>query len=343
MGRFGTSSAVTLAIGCAALAASGAQAETLDVQGVYAANVDLPGGIETIVIDSLRGELGGDGEIAIQQELGSASVDGTLFFKVLRADAPMTGATVTVGGQESVRSAIDPDAILAGTVRGDIIQRRLEPRIRTECVERDDNDKCIRSEEFPIPCRELTVQVMPRLLLTTNDGEQIYSNNEPLFQTERYCRNDAVIPSALDIESDLIDQLARNIRFDLAPVERFERVRIMESRKDLVREDRDAFRQAVRLTKTDQAAACDAFADLEQGNPMQVSVLFNIGLCQEASGDLEAARAYYKRALAVSPRRDSPTQGLNRIASRERAAVQLAAREKAEVETEEQNEAGNKD
>lgn len=313
----------------AAFAIVGAQtvcAETLDVKGIYAANIDLPGEIETIVIDTLQGEIGLDAEIAIQITLGSAALDGLLYYRVLRADAPMTGGTVTIGNQESVRSAIAPDAILSGVVRADIIERQLDPRVRSECIERDDKDECIRTEEFPIPCREMTVQLIPRLLMTDASGEQFYLNNETLSQRARFCRNDTVIPSALDFRDELIDELAQNIRLDLAPIQRVESVRIMESRKGLASQDRDAFREAVRLTKSDQLASCDGFARLEARNPTQVSVLSNIALCHEMVGELDEAKSFYSRALAVSPGRDSPTEGLRRIASRERAAMQIAAR-----------------
>lgn len=323
-----------LAAAFAMVSAQTVCAETLDVEAVYAANIDLPGDVETIVIDTLKGETGPDAEIAIQITLGSAFLDGLLYYRVLRADAPMTGGTVTIGDQESVRSAIAPDAILSGVVRSDIIERQLDPRIRSECIERDDKDQCIRSEEFPTPCREITVQLIPRLLLTDTSGEQLYVNNEMLSQRVRFCRNDTVIPSALDFRDELIDKLAENIRLDLAPIQRVEGIRIMESRKDLASEDRDAFREAVRLTKNDQAAACDRFASLEARNPAQVSVLSNIGLCYEVTGELDKAKGYYNRALAVSQGRNSPTQGLRRIASRERAAVQIAARNAARARDE---------
>ncbi|MEL7318182.1 MAG: tetratricopeptide repeat protein [Pseudomonadota bacterium] len=321
--RIGAGLAAALAL------APAAHAETLDIEAVYAANIDLPGDIETIVIDTLQGEIGPDAEIAIQVTLGSAALDGLLYYRVLRADAPMTGGTVTIGDQESVRSAIAPDAILSGVVRADIIERQLDPRMRSECVERDDKDRCVRREEFPIPCREMTVQLMPRLSLTDDAGQQLYVNNEALSQRVRFCRNDNVIPSAFDISDALIDEMAQNIRLDLAPIKRSEGIRIMESRKDLARGDRDAFRDAVRLTKSDQAASCDGFASLEERNPTQVSVLFNIGLCHEAAGELDEAKGYYTRALEVSPGRGSPTQGLSRIVSRQRAEFQIAAREAA--------------
>jgi len=339
MGRFmfrmsGFQSIKALAItgfaaGMAALGAQSAQAETLDVRGLYAANVDMPGFVETIVVDTIFGEAGADAEIAIQQKLGAASVDGDLYYRVLRADAPMNGASVRVGNQQSVRSALAPDAILSGTVRADVIERRIEPRITKKCVERDEDDKCIKREEFPIPCWEMTVQLMPRLVLISDDGEQLYSNNAPLLRTARFCRDDSAIPSSLEIGDALIDELAQDIRLDLAPVERFQNIRVMETRKGLSKADRTAFKQAVKLTKEDQAAACRAFGELEAGNPAQVSVLFNIGLCHEARGDLERASDYYARALEISPNRSNPSAGMRRIASRQRADYQLAAREAA--------------
>ena len=42
-----------LAVVCAMVSAQTVCAETLDVKAIYAANIDLPGDVETIVIDTL--------------------------------------------------------------------------------------------------------------------------------------------------------------------------------------------------------------------------------------------------------------------------------------------------
>lgn len=315
-----------LAATLAVLGTTAAQAETLDVGGIYAAGVDLPGDVEVIAIQPLGGDVGPDSETALLAALGSAVVGGEPYYRVFPAGADPYAGRVSLGDQDEVRSTLAPDAVFSGTVRADVTERRIEPRIRTECVARDDKDKCIERKEIRIPCFELRVSIMPRLILTGSDGFQLYANTQSRAQAVQFCRDDAVIPSPYDIGNALIDELASSIRFDLAPVQRIEAIRVMETRKGLARGDRDAFGAALALTKSDQRAACAAFGALEAGNPMQLSVLNNIALCREAEGDLEEAARTYARVLALSPGRDYAQQGLARIASRERAAMQLDAR-----------------
>lgn len=305
------------------------QAETLTVEGAYAASVDLPGDIEVIAIDRIAGPAGPDAQVAIMQTLGSAAVDGERFFRVAQASSAFAWGTVFHNNQPGVGTQVpsDVDAVFSGTLRGDVFEQRSGWRTQRQCVERDRDGDCVRREEIRIPCFQLSVEVHPRLALTSVDGRLLYANNQPLIEVVRYCRDDALIPSPLEMSGLLINQLAQDVRLDLAPQARVEGIRIMEMRKGLEGADRKAFKEAVKLTKNDAYGACLAFQDLEDRNPAHVSVLFNIGLCHEAEGNLVTAQSYYAKALRVDPGRDYPSFGLGRIASRERAAFQLAARE----------------
>ena len=101
----------------------------------------------------------------------------------------------------------------------------------------------------------------------------------------------------------------------------------MESRSGLVRADRSPFRDAVKLTDDDPDAACRAFAALEAGNPEHLSVLFNIGLCWEASKQYERAAEYYRKALSVDADHDYPQRGMSRVRSFLRGAAYVEERE----------------
>ncbi|MEL6737979.1 MAG: hypothetical protein AAFO28_03540 [Pseudomonadota bacterium] len=313
------------ALGCSAAV----QAETLTVEGTYAASVDLPGDIDVIAVDRIAGRLGPDAQVAIMQTLGSVAVDGGRYFRVVQGNSAFAGGTVFLGNQPGVvtRGASNVDAVLTGTLRADVFEQRSGWRTRRQCVARDRDGDCIRREEIRIPCFQLSVELQPRLALTSVDGRLLYANNQPLIEVVRYCRDDFFIPSELEIAGLLIDQLAQAVRLDLAPETRVEGIRVMEMRKGLEGADRKAFKDAIRLTKNDAYGACLAFEDLEARNPAHVSVLFNIGLCREAEGDLVTAQGYYAQALRADPGRDYPELGLGRIASRERAAFQLAARQ----------------
>lgn len=308
--------------------AQAAQAETITVEGVYAARAELPADVELILIDRFRGRLGQDMELALTDVLGNVFIRGEPYFDLVTPRA-LESYTVEIEGNDGTTTTrpITPDAEFRGTVRSEVIEREVEPKRDRECVKRDEDDKCIERREIRIECRELTVRVDPRLLLSSARGEQLYSQNEPRVAAERFCADSDYVPSSLDMENGLINALADEIRRDLAPVERRQGIRVMERRKDLRKEDRKAFRAAVKATDTNAMLACEGFEALEAANPAHVSVLFNIGLCRESAGRLEEALDYYGKALEIDPGRDYPTDGMRRVRSQMRAEALLAERE----------------
>ncbi|MDY7096909.1 MAG: hypothetical protein SXU28_02100 [Pseudomonadota bacterium] len=290
-----------------------ASAETIDVSGVYASRADLPGNVERIVTEPFGGDAGPDALIAITDRLGSAIVEGQPWFRFTSSSFGSNAGEV-------------PDAALRGSVRTEVTERRVQPRIVKECVERDDNKKCVRREEVRIACWQLDTLLIPRISLVDADGRRLYSRQQSQSKSVRYCRDDDTIPSAISQIDALIDDLAFEVRRDLVPDERTVAVRVMESRKDLAKSDRNAFRAAVKLTDNDAFGACLSFREMEPRNPRQVSLLYNIGLCEEAEGKLELSAQYYERALDQSPGRDYPTRGLIRLREHERGLIQIEAR-----------------
>lgn len=315
-------------IGVAAiLATSSAAAETIQTRGVYAANIDLPADIQLITIERFRGDLGQDVELALTHVLGSVLIRSEPYFDLITPGV-LQKAVVEVEGQDGTITSrpLVADADMRGTVRSEEIERDVEPRIDRECIARDKDGDCTERREIRIQCRELSVRVDPRILLIASDGLQVYSYSTSQTRSERYCADDGSIPSSLGMANDLVDQIVVNIRRDLAPTESVRNIRVMERRRDIRREDRDAFRDAVRATQSDVGAACAGFMALEGANPTNVSLLFNIGLCFESTADLNDAENYYRRALELDPGRDYPTRGLRRVNSRMRAEANLAAR-----------------
>ena len=243
---FGKVAAALIAL----LAAQAAQAETITVEGVYAARADLPADLELILIDEFSGDLGQDVELALTDVLGSIFIRGEPYFDLVSPRA-LESFMVEVEGNDGTTTTrpITPDAQFRGTVRSEVIEREVRPKRERECVRRDEDDKCIERREIRIECRELTVRVDPRLLLTSSRGEQLYSQTEPRLASERFCADSSYVPSSLDMVNDLINSLVDEIRRDVAPVERLQKIRVMERRKDLRKEDRRPFRDAVKATK----------------------------------------------------------------------------------------------
>ncbi len=312
----------------AAFFAQAAVAETIPVRGVYAARTTVPPNIQLILVDRMGGDLGQDLELELTDVLGRVVIREERYFDLITPRA-LRDAAVEVEQSDGtiLYDRIVPDAELRGTVRSEIIERQLDPKIERECVKRDDEDNCIERRETRIECAEIEVHVDPRIVLTSADGRQIYSYDITAIDEERFCADQSSIPSALQMADGLVNRIAMEIRRDLAPMESARDIRVMESRRDLRREDRRPFREAVRATDNDVAAACAGFRALEATNPDHVSVLFNIGLCHESESELDLAADYYSRALVIDPGRDYPVAGKLRIESRQRAEAELAERE----------------
>ena len=163
----------------------------------------------------------------------------------------------------------------------------------------------------------------PDVRIATRDGRRLYAKSDFLSTAQTYCADSYSQPSADEMLDGLVQQFARNVRLDLAPEYRNEGIRVLESRSGIAKADRKAFREAIKLTKNDPYGACLGFKALEAGNPDDVSVLFNIGLCHEGEDDLDTAETFYRRVLAVEPGKDYAEAGLRRIASRRRADTQM--------------------
>ncbi len=102
---------------------------------------------------------------------------------------------------------------------------------------------------------------------------------------------------------------------DLAPHAEDYKVRVREERDGLPPEVARQFKDAVRLTKHDEPAACAAFAAIDRAVPDQGSTTFNLALCAEQAGRYAEAADRYARARLFAPDAGGAvTKGLERVA-----------------------------
>lgn len=296
---------------CAAFGTSVARAETLPVSGVYPAGNAAAAAVHTIVVERFGGADGEQLGIAIADALRAVRIDGEPYFRVLPA-----------------RTEAEVDAVLQGTAAAELSRTDASPREEETCVERDKDRKCIRKVKEKVPCWNAVARLDSTLRLIATDGDLLHAADQPEELAKRYCRGEER-PSGDGMVHQLVDRVAARMRADLAPVQRLDDFRVMETRKGLSGDAGRAFRNAVELTKSDAAAACAAWSTLEPGYPDNLAVLFNLGLCAESRGALAEAEAYYRRALSAEGDVAYAREGLQRIEDRHRADSQLAARRRS--------------
>lgn len=321
---------VVFATGWALAMAPAAQAETLPVEGVYAAGEDAMAEVQLLAIDSFGGRAGERLALAIDDRLRAATIEGEPWFDITFDSSGSAGQFYFYDADGGTRPATapipndGPDAVMRGSASAESRSSRMSDKVVRKCVQRDEKKNCVQEKEDRYECRQILVSFSPDVRIASRDGRRLYAKSDYLSTAESYCADSYSSPSADAMLDNLVQRFAQAVRLDLAPEHRKEGIRVLESRSGIAKADRKAFRDAIRLTKNDPYGACLAFKGFEATNPQDVSVLFNAGLCHEGEGDLDTAERLYQRAIAVAPGKDYAESGLARIASRRRAENQMA-------------------
>lgn len=317
--------------GAALIGAAAARAETLPVEGIYAAETDAPSRAETIAIAGFAGRGGERVAFAIDSALRAARIDRRPWFQVTFS-APAFGESYRYDRDADPAARRDGvDAVMRGIAEVEWRDVDSGTKQVEQCAAKDDRGRCTEKKKVDIPCRARNLTLRPEVRMVARGGDQLYARSDTLPLSRRFCKDEGP-PSVDSMIEELAGQFAAAVRSDVAPMFRSEDIRLLESRSGMPKTDHAAFREALRLTKSDVAAACEAFAALEPTNPRSVTVLFNVGLCHESRDDLEAAAQTYETVLTIAPRKVEPTEGLARIASRLRAERQMGLREGAGAE-----------
>lgn len=305
------------------------RAETIPVAGIYAAGTDAPSRARSIAISGFAGRGGERLAFAIDTALRNAVIEGRPWFDLTFAEPPR-GSTYTYDRDaDPAAYRGGADAVMRGIAEVDWRDTDSGTKEVEECVTKDERGKCTEKKKVNVPCRARNVTLRPELRLVSREGELLYAKGDVLTTSRRFCKDEDGSPSVDSMVEELSRGFANAVRRDLAPEFRDEDIRVLEGREGMTKSDQALFRTALRLTKTDVSEACAVFGDMRANNPSSVTILFNIGLCMERMGELEAATQLYEDALAISPRKAEPREGLARIASRLRAEVQRQLHEDA--------------
>ncbi|MCW3846092.1 tetratricopeptide repeat protein [Sphingomonas sp. LB-2] len=264
-------------------------------------------------------------EAAMLGSLSVGRIDGRDGYQVGSAIERALASTGYFNLQGGRRSGGNADGMLSGGVSSgveDSYYRRKEKR----CVERDANKKCIREQEFEIRCTQRVANLTVDVRIVRYDGQIVYSANKPLRQQIDWCEGQSAPRTAEEMISAMANEVAASVRNDIVPRTDTYRIRFRESTKDLPKPEVKPFKDLIRLTQRDLRSACAGFTAMNGRAPNHASILFNLGLCAEAAGDLRGALAWYQRAQPLLGRRSEAEEGIGRMQSRMAADADDAER-----------------
>jgi tetratricopeptide (TPR) repeat protein len=123
----------------------------------------------------------------------------------------------------------------------------------------------------------------------------------------------------------MVSGVARELRLQFAPVETREDIRVKEGTEGLQNNAKKKFKDAIRLTKQNVAAACSVWGEVDQLVPNHSPTLFNLGLCAESRRDYSGAAALYHRVETINPGETYATEAIERLNRRRIAERQMSA------------------
>lgn len=299
--------AVTMLCGAAPVAA-----ETLTIQGSDPASANANDLIR-ISVDRFEGEDGGAVAQQLEAALGNAQFGGRPYFRIV---APESGAPI--------------DGLVTGTTRASVDEVPVTEK-RKKCTDYDpaDKNKCVKEVDVDIRCRRRTIAVTTTArLVAIGDGSVRYTRPLSARDQQTWCPDRAASRTV----DDYIDWAQRDqvqaIRRDLAPTGYSLDVRVDENRKGLAKPAAEAFKEAIRLTKSDPAAACRTWAGLTRDAEPTAALAFNLGLCTETAGEYDAAVDWYGQAQRLGSKNRDIGEGIARIDRQRRALADWDARKR---------------
>lgn len=286
--------------------ASSAAAETLRVEGIFPAQVREASFSPTIAVGAFTGPDGEELADAIERRLAKLGADGLPHVRLippsLRPDGMLTGHTdVSVADSDYTET-------------------------RERCAEKKDG-KCVRKEKYRVDCvrRAIDFRADRRLMRRTGGGLP-YAVSKTRDDRHDWCEDSGVASDVSSVVHGFVESVAAEVRLDLAPHAEIYTIRVQERRDGLPAAAAARFKEAVRLTKRDPAAACAAFGEVDRMVRDHGSTVFNLALCAEAAGRYAEAGDRYTRARLFAPKAAGEvSKGLGRVGALAAGAQDVAA------------------
>jgi len=158
---------------------------------------------------------------------------------------------------------------------------------------------CIKWEMKTIECfeRSALIQFTPKLI-DIETGKIIYSRNFSDLATSKGCV-DKKIPETIDeLVSKIKLKAKEEFRKDIAPYYVTMELNLMDSKDGITaKEAEKKFEQGLDFAKHQRLdRACEFWGEARILSPNSPSILYNLGICSEVTGDIEKALDLYKKA-----------------------------------------------
>lgn len=176
---------------------------------------------------------------------------------------------------------------------------------------------CISWNRYHVNCIEriATFEFTPKLI-EVETGRVVYSRTILKTVGARGCSDEPKpIPSPVELISRAKDMAKEDFRRDVAPHYVNFDIVLMDSKDGIVSKDAEnKFEKATEYAKANRMdRACELWGEARILSPNAPSILYNLGICAEITGDIEKAYDLYQKAdRELGKPDDNITKALNR-------------------------------
>ncbi len=277
-----------------ALLAGTALAESVSMTGKFPAEQRDVALLRSLAIEQFSGRDGPALSLALERALS-----GSQHF-----------ALVPVGRGGDAGNA---EGFVTGTVSTGV-QELPWTKTEKKCVEKE-GSKCLREEQVKIQCTRRIVEFEADVRVADAVANRVlYSVAKPKRDEQTWCAGQNPARTAEATVRSMITAVAGELAIAFAPRVETYAIRFREGTKGMPKDVAKTFKAVVKQSQRDLPGACAGWAALDAQLPNHPSVVFDLGLCAEATGDHVKAAALYDRARALMERGSEADIGADRVA-----------------------------
>jgi hypothetical protein len=316
-------------------------ATKIQVKALYPSDIDRAAGTKTIAVTEFKGDtlgVGGNFESKIAQQ----TLDGQPYFtvisrtdidKVIKEQQFQGSGLLDESSSVNIGGLLGAQAIISGEVGNITKNDRNYFETRTKCVKWDNNKKCIQEQRYRVSCVERSVGLNVNIkMVDVEKGDIIYTDSFNKSRSTDHCSDSwGSLTSQSAMFNKIIENITTNFASKLTPKYVYFKVELLDD-PDIEYSDnqKEKLKKALELMESERYdKAFNIFEYLvESTGERSYVALYNLGVTNEALGNLNEAQELYKAADgATDDNVDQINVALKRIkqtiAKRNRAMSQM--------------------
>ncbi len=274
---------------------------------IQAPEVEAASRYKSISITRFSGN-GGDGiTSAVETALINAKIQDKAVYRSVQKAGDSRSLGVDSRSLASTARSLGTDAIMTGEVVN--LQVNDAPYQETEyvcdAVDPKHKWKCVSGRNVAVNCLKRTASLQVNVtLIDAQTGASVYHAAIPRRMEESACKGAQLKPGSAmigELSVAIVDQVKRAV----VPHERVMNVVLLRSGDDLSAPGaRDRFAGALKFADAGRMdRACETFRELYEADKRSISLMYDLGVCEESVGSFWRANELYRSAdkLSIEP------------------------------------------